>query len=297
VVRVHRVLRAEGRPRQAAPAAGLRFQARAVNVGIPVVPRAVPANLAGGAENAGQRAIARTSTMTATSPMSGDAADGEDGVAEVSQAPRRGDAYRPADRPTSGRGVGNVGAGVVLRLVSRNSAPWRVLALQRRRGHGGVHRGVFAGCRRTGVPDGLRHLHDRRGPADGAGAQVPTDLQSIIERDASASVAARRAQQHEPEGLQPRQVDRYGRTTTKDVAPAGPAKRPPTANSAGLPGKALHVERTPAPSKASRKTPTSGTTMAAQPREGTGSRLGGRRGRSRFAASVCSGTMPCSRKQ
>ena len=94
------------------------------------------------------------------------------------------------------------------------------------------------------------------------------------------------------EGLQPLQVavvNRYGRTTTKDVAPAAPAKRPPTAASTGPPGKAPGVERTPASSK------------AAQPwlpsRACAGSRLGGRRGRSRFAASVCSGTTPCSRKQ
>ena len=96
-----------------------------------------------------------------------------------------------------------------------------------------------------------------------------TSKASSSKRDASASAAVRRAQQHEPEGLQPRQVtivNRYGRTTTKDVAPAAPAKRPPAATSAGPPGKALCVERTPASSKASGKTQTSGTTVAAKPR-------------------------------
>ena len=71
------------------------------------------------------------------------------------------------------------------------------------------------------------------------------------------------------EGLQPLQVavvNRYGRTTTKDVAPAAPAKRPPTVASAGPPGKAPRVERTPASSKAAGKRPTSGTTVVAKPR-------------------------------
>jgi hypothetical protein len=50
-----------------------------------------------------------------------------------------------------------------------------------------------------------------------------TSKSSSSKRDASASAAARRAQQHEPEGRQVTVVNRYRRTTTKDVAPAAPA--------------------------------------------------------------------------
>ncbi len=96
-----------------------------------------------------------------------------------------------------------------------------------------------------------------------------TSKAASSQREAAASAAARRAQQHEAEGLQPQQVavvNRYGRTTTKDVAPAAPAKCPPAATSARPPGKAPRVERMPASSKAAGKRPTSGTTVVAKPR-------------------------------
>ena len=63
-----------------------------------------------------------------------------------------------------------------------------------------------------------------------------TSKAASSQREAAASAAARRAQQHEAEGLQPQQVavvNRYGRTTTKDVAPAGASKAPAGSNQRG----------------------------------------------------------------